>query len=71
MLESPPTPPEEPLAVETIAAMSRQLLGGKWRPPDLAAVAALLNGLEQDMAAFHRVELGELEPVVVYSPAPV
>lgn len=48
--------------------MAGQLLDGNWRPADLAAVAAQLNALEKDTAPFHRVELGEFEPAVIYPP---
>ncbi|MGH7138363.1 MAG: hypothetical protein ACREHD_21645, partial [Pirellulales bacterium] len=68
MPESFPAPPGEPVTAETLAAMSHQLLGGNWRQADLEAVAKLLNGLEQDMAAFHGTVPGEQEPVTVYSP---
>jgi hypothetical protein len=64
-----PTAPEEPITAETLSSMSRQLLGGVFRQPDLDAVATLLNGLEQEMVAFHRVNFGELEPVTIYSPS--
>ena len=63
-----PPPDEQPITAETLAAISRQLLDGRLPPDDLAAVAALLNGLETDMAAFHRHQLGELEPALVYLP---
>lgn len=53
---------------ETLAGMAGQLLDGNWRPADLAAVAAQLNALEKDTAPFHRVELGEFEPAVIYPP---
>lgn len=68
MPDSFPSPPSDPLTAEALAAMSRQLLGGNWRQADLEAVAKLLNGLEQDMAAFHRIDSGEQEPVTIYSP---
>jgi hypothetical protein len=63
-------PPREmqPITVDTLAAISRQFLDGPLRPDDLEAVATLLNGLEADMAAFHRLQLGELEPLLVYMP---
>jgi hypothetical protein len=61
---------DEPITADTLTAMSRQLLAGKQPSSDVDAVATLLNGLEQDMSAFHRAELGESEPVTVYSPAP-
>ncbi|HVX13430.1 MAG TPA: hypothetical protein VHC22_19760 [Pirellulales bacterium] len=71
MLQSTPDAVEQPIKAETLAAMSGQLLGGEPRDAkDFAAVAMLLTGLEQDMSAFHRVELGETEPAVVYSPTP-
>lgn len=62
------SPAKELITAETLASMAGQLLGGNWRSSDLAAVAAQLNALEKDMAAFHRVELDETEPAVVYSP---
>jgi hypothetical protein len=68
MPESFTAPPAEPVTAETLTSMSRQLLGGNWRRADLEAVAKLLNGLEQDMAAFHRADIGEQEPAMVYSP---
>ena len=68
MPESFPAPPAEPITAETLAPMSRQLLGGHWRQGDLDAVAKLLNGLEHDMTAFHRIGPGEQEPATAYSP---
>ena len=63
-----PTPERQPITDETLAEMSRHLLNGHVLPADLAPVASLLNGLMADMATFHRVQLGELEPALVYLP---
>lgn len=60
--------PAQPVTTETIRQMSQQLTTPPVAPADEAAVAALLNGLAADMAEFRQLEVGDLEPVLMFDP---
>lgn len=57
-----------PVTAETLARMSRELTSPLVPESQLPPVVAMLNALAGDMAECRRFNVGEAEPVLIYTP---